>query len=285
MLAGTYIGLMMFDGNAWQNVNLGKNVGKPAVVRILIASNNTIWLGTEGGRFQGILPSWQQYEPDEGESRLATLARGNPNESRLKLAIDEAQRVHRWRDGQWQLETPLSAHPLSFDYYHFGDSETLWCLLLQQVLAFSLVDGTQTGPGYWQQCWGGPTCGLAAGQRVNSEAIQAEKAVPYCECLQCRRVVYDGIEAEFGEQLDLKRNPQILWLRAYLANLAPSSATQAEGLIMADAIIKGLEELWCKDLGDESINDRGQKQAMVTLRFSTAAWQGMYTSTKIGGRP
>ncbi len=145
LLAGTYVGLMMFDGNAWQNVNLGKDVGKPAVVRILIASNNTIWLGTEEGLIQGILPSWQQYEPDEGESRLATLARGNPNESRLKLAIDEAQRVHRWRDGQWQLETPLSAHPLSFDYYHFGDSETLWCLLLQQVLAFSLVDGTQTG--------------------------------------------------------------------------------------------------------------------------------------------
>ena len=31
---------------------------------------------------------------------------------------------------------------------------------------------TSTGPGYWQQCWGGPTCGLAAGQRVNSKAVQ-----------------------------------------------------------------------------------------------------------------
>jgi len=33
---------------------------------------------------------------------------------------------------------------------------------------------TSTGPGYWQQCWGGPTCGLAAGQRVNSQAEQAD---------------------------------------------------------------------------------------------------------------
>lgn len=33
---------------------------------------------------------------------------------------------------------------------------------------------TSTGPGYWQQCWGGPTCGLAAGQRVNSDAVQAD---------------------------------------------------------------------------------------------------------------
>lgn len=33
---------------------------------------------------------------------------------------------------------------------------------------------TSTGPGYWQQCWGGPSCGLAAGQRVNSDAIQAD---------------------------------------------------------------------------------------------------------------
>jgi iron complex outermembrane receptor protein len=33
---------------------------------------------------------------------------------------------------------------------------------------------TSTGPGYWQQCWGGPTCGLAAGQRVNSKAEQAD---------------------------------------------------------------------------------------------------------------
>ena len=36
------------------------------------------------------------------------------------------------------------------------------------------VDGSQNGPGYWQQCWGGPSCGLAAGQRVNSEAVQAD---------------------------------------------------------------------------------------------------------------
>ena len=33
---------------------------------------------------------------------------------------------------------------------------------------------TSTGPGYWQQCWGGPSCGLAAGQRVNSDAVQAD---------------------------------------------------------------------------------------------------------------
>ncbi len=33
---------------------------------------------------------------------------------------------------------------------------------------------TATGPGYWSQCWGGPSCGLAAGQRVNSNAWQAD---------------------------------------------------------------------------------------------------------------
>jgi iron complex outermembrane receptor protein len=32
----------------------------------------------------------------------------------------------------------------------------------------------QTGTGYWQQCWSGPSCGLAAGQRVNSVAYQAD---------------------------------------------------------------------------------------------------------------
>lgn len=36
------------------------------------------------------------------------------------------------------------------------------------------VDGQKNGPGYWQQCWGGPSCGLAAGQRVNSQAWQAD---------------------------------------------------------------------------------------------------------------
>lgn len=36
------------------------------------------------------------------------------------------------------------------------------------------VEGTQNGPGYWQQCWGGPSCGLAAGQRVNSTSYQAD---------------------------------------------------------------------------------------------------------------
>lgn len=36
------------------------------------------------------------------------------------------------------------------------------------------TDGPQNGPGYWQQCWGGPSCGLAAGQRVNSETWQAD---------------------------------------------------------------------------------------------------------------
>ena len=36
------------------------------------------------------------------------------------------------------------------------------------------TDGTKNGPGYWQQCWGGPSCGLAAGQRVNSTSYQAD---------------------------------------------------------------------------------------------------------------
>jgi iron complex outermembrane receptor protein len=36
------------------------------------------------------------------------------------------------------------------------------------------VDASKNGPGYWQQCWGGPSCGLAAGQRVNSTAYQAD---------------------------------------------------------------------------------------------------------------
>ncbi len=36
------------------------------------------------------------------------------------------------------------------------------------------VEGTRNGPGYWQQCWGGPSCGLAAGQRVNSTSYQAD---------------------------------------------------------------------------------------------------------------
>ena len=33
---------------------------------------------------------------------------------------------------------------------------------------------TSNGPGYWDQCWDGPSCGLAAGQRVNSKAYQAD---------------------------------------------------------------------------------------------------------------
>jgi iron complex outermembrane receptor protein len=36
------------------------------------------------------------------------------------------------------------------------------------------VEGSSNGPGYWQQCWGGPSCGLVAGQRLNSEAVQAD---------------------------------------------------------------------------------------------------------------
>jgi iron complex outermembrane receptor protein len=37
-----------------------------------------------------------------------------------------------------------------------------------------VTPGNATGPGYWQQCWSGPYCGLAAGQRVNSKAVQAD---------------------------------------------------------------------------------------------------------------
>ena len=30
------------------------------------------------------------------------------------------------------------------------------------------------GPGYWEQCWNGPSCGRLAGQRVNSKAVQMD---------------------------------------------------------------------------------------------------------------
>ncbi|MGI9237003.1 MAG: TonB-dependent receptor [Woeseiaceae bacterium] len=51
----------------------------------------------------------------------------------------------------------------------FSDSTSTW-----QANNPGVTPGTSTGDGYWQQCWGGPTCGLAAGQRVNSEAVQAD---------------------------------------------------------------------------------------------------------------
>lgn len=51
----------------------------------------------------------------------------------------------------------------------FSDSTSTW-----QVNNPGMTPGTSTGDGYWQQCWGGPTCGLAAGQRVNSKAVQAD---------------------------------------------------------------------------------------------------------------
>ena len=34
--------------------------------------------------------------------------------------------------------------------------------------------GNANGPGYWQQCWSGPSCGIIAGQRVVSNATQAD---------------------------------------------------------------------------------------------------------------
>lgn len=63
-----------------------------------------------------------------------------------------------------------------FDYEEFRltDSDFSYSTSVWQDNNPGIEPPTSTGPGYWQQCWGGPTCGLAAGQRVNSQAAQAD---------------------------------------------------------------------------------------------------------------
>lgn len=63
-----------------------------------------------------------------------------------------------------------------FDYEEFRltDSDFSFSTSVWQDNNPGVTPPTSTGPGYWQQCWGGPTCGLAAGQRVNSKATQAD---------------------------------------------------------------------------------------------------------------
>lgn len=76
----------------------------------------------------------------------------------------------------WDLgPASLRANLAWFDYEEFrltdsdfSQNPTLWGQRNPNT------DGPQNGPGYWQQCWGGPSCGLAAGQRVNSTAYQAD---------------------------------------------------------------------------------------------------------------
>lgn len=63
-----------------------------------------------------------------------------------------------------------------FDYeeYRLTDSDFSFSTSVWQDNNPGVTPTTSTGDGYWQQCWGGPTCGLAAGQRVNSKATQAD---------------------------------------------------------------------------------------------------------------
>ena len=75
----------------------------------------------------------------------------------------------------------LRANVGSFDYEEFRltDSDfspnpTGWAQRNAGV-----TPPSSTGRAYWAQCWGGPSCGLAAGQRVNSRATQADVNVTY----------------------------------------------------------------------------------------------------------
>jgi len=63
-----------------------------------------------------------------------------------------------------------------FDYEEFRltDSDFSYSTSVWQDNNPGMAPPTSTGAGYWQQCWGGPTCGLAAGQRVNSKATQGD---------------------------------------------------------------------------------------------------------------
>ncbi|MEL7185337.1 MAG: TonB-dependent receptor, partial [Pseudomonadota bacterium] len=77
----------------------------------------------------------------------------------------------------WDLgPVSLRANIGVFDYEEFRltDSDFSFSASVWQDNNPGVTPPTSTGPGYWQQCWGGPTCGLAAGQRVQSKATQAD---------------------------------------------------------------------------------------------------------------
>ena len=104
----------------------------------------------------------------------------NPNVYRIasdfvpRRKIDETSfsALVNWDIGFASLRANIGV----FDYEEFRltDSDFSYSTSVWQANNPGVTPPTSTGPGYWQQCWGGPTCGLAAGQRVNSQATQAD---------------------------------------------------------------------------------------------------------------
>ena len=63
-----------------------------------------------------------------------------------------------------------------FDYEEsrLTDSDFSFAASVWQQNNAGMTPPSSTGTGYWQQCFGGPSCGLAAGQRIVSKAEQAD---------------------------------------------------------------------------------------------------------------
>ncbi len=73
-------------------------------------------------------------------------------------------------------EMTLSVNLGVFDYEEFRSADSDYSPNPSQWAEDNpgVTPPNSNGPGYWQQCWDGPSCGIIAGQRVNSKAHQAD---------------------------------------------------------------------------------------------------------------
>lgn len=123
----------------------------------------------------------------------------------------------------WDLgPVTLRANMGSFDYEEFRltDSDfspnpTGWAQRNSGV-----TPPASTGRTYWAQCWGGPSCGLAAGQRVNSNATQADINLTY---LGEGRLLWTLGYFSYDDSGDGDTSSEFVW--GYTDSTAPQNVT------------------------------------------------------------
>lgn len=106
LLIGTDNGVWVRNGPAWNQLDLGPEIGTPNVQAILPASDGALWLGCQEGLARGTPRTWTSVRTPDLESNVQALipASGAPE---TLHAIDTANRLWRFTSSEWRLVAPL----------------------------------------------------------------------------------------------------------------------------------------------------------------------------------
>ncbi len=140
LVVGTERGLRIRTDGTWKTLDLGPEIGTPAVWCLLFGTTGTPWVGTREGLIRGYRPIWRRFSATEA----GALIRSAPLYADLHtppLSADHDGNLITFESGRWRTKASVPDDRFRPKWFSSPRDGVLWALCPHDALCINVDSG------------------------------------------------------------------------------------------------------------------------------------------------